>query len=440
MRPAFRETEVSDVHLYCSTTARRGARGRPMSAAAHTHHSPPFGVDAPPSELAERLIEIAAGLIVLVRRPGLNDPSVRALACQVADELRAVGQDSADDGDEEMPPVELATDERLLGKALAMPHPRLARRYLETTKQLYAANTYLDLIARGSKHAAVITPEDDPSAKRARPVLTATDRTCHTNAILDIRAAHRGALSTHPVPLYRAAIAANSASDSTVSHAMAQLVRVGLIAREERPDEQGRHLYALPPTMPHEISRDKVLAFDSPRRATERLRPCPSCGGTAFERSTRVRIACLSCGDIMKDKTHVIKLSDYDDGAAGMTAEAEITDRVEAHGTHTPVANCNTYVVDEARTSVDEGGGTGNSAAVDGGALPTGKGAKALQFATASRTVEGGDWAAQRRQAIGADRAAARGHRDSDDHCPRPVAGVVLDDLPADPYGSSLFG
>lgn len=226
-----------------------------------------------------------------------------------------------------------------LDEALALPHRMLARRYVAATERAYAGDTYLDLIARGTKHAAVITPADDPTAKRRRPVLAATDRVFHANTVLNIRAAHKGKLSTEPVPLYRAAIAANAASDTTVTSGMAQVARVGLIAQTGQQDEQGRNLYALPPVMPHEIAHDDLLTFDSPRRTTERQRPCPSCGGTEFARTTRVRITCSACGDIIKDTTHTVKLSDYDDTAAAEAAAAGMTTQETP-----PLANCNTQI------------------------------------------------------------------------------------------------
>jgi hypothetical protein len=292
-------------------------------------------------------------------------------------------------------------------EALALPHPTLARRHVEVAQQLNAANTYLDHIKRISKHQAVITPEDDPTAKRRRPVLTPTDRMCGVNALLDIRAASHGALSTKPVPLYRAAIAANGTSDSTVSSCMTQLARVGMFEQlpPEKDDDTGRRLYALPAIMPHDIPRDKILTFDSPRRHTERHRPCGSCGGTEFERTTRTRVVCKGCGDIATDKTHTLTLCDHDDDAAADTALSSMDTP--------PVANCDT----EMTATAEKSEGTGSSTVTNLSVAICNGGVDA-PAPSASGSGSTRPFSSRRQNRIG-DRAAARGHRMSSDHLPR---------------------
>ncbi len=241
-----------------------------------------------------------------------------------------------------------------LAEARALSHETLARRHVALAERAYASNVYLDLIGRVSKHAAVITPEDDPTAKRTRPVLTPTDRMCAVNAIFGIRAAHKGAISPAPVALYRAAIAANGTSVGTASSSMSLLARVGILNQDPDEDEEGRRLYALPAVMPGDIPAAQVLAFDSTRRTTERRRACAVCGG-ALERTTRVRVACKTCGDIVTDKTQTVTLSDYDDDAVGVAAAADAWTAHEAQGTP-PVANCNTYVTSTDHEGMDMAG------------------------------------------------------------------------------------
>lgn len=303
-----------------------------------------------------------------------------------------------------------------LDKARALSHEALARQHVKVAQQLYDANTYLYLIARVSKHAAVITPEDDPSAKRTRPVLTPTDRMCGVNAILGIHAAAKGALSTQPVPMYRAAIAAGGTSVGTASSSMAQLARVGMLQQAPEEDEEGRRLYALPAVMPGEIPAANVLAFDSHRRTKERLRPCATCGGTEFARTTRVHTVCKGCGHIVTDKTHTVTLSDHDNDAAGDAAAAGMEPT-----THTPpVANCNTYVPATDSAPPDEGDryrDLGVAICNDPPSTPTAPRGRAAVAPFGAR-----------RQARIGDRAAARGHRASDDRLPRPADGCA-DDL-----------
>ena len=316
-----------------------------------------------------------------------------------------VGGDASNEDQDERPP---RYGVPTLAEARALPHETLARRYVSAADRAYAGDTYLDLIGRVSKHAAVITPEIDPTAKRSRPVLTPTDRMCGVNAILGIRAASKGALSTQPVPMYRAAIAACGTSVGTASSSMAQLARVGILEQAPDDDEEGRRLYALPAIMPHDIPTDNVLAFDSRRRSGERRRACLGCGGTEFERTTRVRVSCTTCGDIITDKTRVVKLSDYDDDAAGAAAAAGMPTRDTP-----PVANCNTYrpatdtqKIDGDDRSNDLGVAICNAAPFDRGGAPP------LQIATPPPTT--------RRQARIGDRAASHGHRASRDDIPRP--------------------
>ena len=312
------------------------------------------------------------------------------------------GADGANEPQEAQPPHYGVPT---LAEARALRHETLARKHVKVAERLYAATTYLDLIGRVSKHSAVITPAQDPTAKRTRPVLSPTDRMCGVNTILGVRTAHKGALSTRPVALYRAAIAANGTSDATVTSSMKQLARVGVLAQAADDDDEGRHLYALPALMPGEIPADTVLTFDCPRRTKERHRPCASCGGTEFTRTTRTRVTCIECGEIVTDKTHTVTVSDHDDDAAGDAAG----DGREPTTSTPPLANCDTYVTetDGEQGDADHRDGKLSVAICEGG--------------RPRPDVPRAPFSARRQARIG-DRAAAHGHRASDDRAPRPVS------------------
>jgi len=207
------------------------------------------------------------------------------------------------DGDDPGGETDTGTDSPLVGaptieEALALPHPTLARRYVDAKARLRAADDTLAYIARVAKHQAVITPGDDPEAKRTRPILSATDRIIGIDYALEMRAAGKGLIPREPVPLWRGQIAAAvCASPSTVTTSTKQLARVGLLHVTPAPGDREANLFALPATMPGDIAPENLIDFESGRRRKERLRRCSVCGGTRFKQTT----TCMSCGNIEEE-------------------------------------------------------------------------------------------------------------------------------------------
>jgi len=308
----------------------------------------------------------------------------RVIADLAAAEGRKQARDDSDDSDEatptgEMPAGQTPEEQPFVGaptfqEALALPHPTLARRYVDARARLRAADDTLAYIARITKHQAVITPSDDPEAKRKRPVLSHADRVIGVNYALDLRAAGKGLLPTAPVSVYRGQIAAAScASPSTVTASTQQLARAGFLDVTPAPGEREAQLFALPATMPGDISPDNMVDFESSRRRKERRRVCHACGvGTRFEHTT----VCMTCGN---KEVEIIGDADDDDGGG-------------------VVANCNTKV------------GTVGGGRVAGGTTAA---------LTRGGVVASCNHPPAREDAAQRDRAARDGHRASRDDLPR---------------------